>query len=69
MPAASVHRHAFRLGCAASVEGIMENGSYAGGILGAVGGILLALLAIFIGSSISHALGGHHEAAAHSSEH
>ncbi len=47
----------------------MEKGSYAGGILGAVGGILLALLAIFIGSSISRAVGGHHEAAAHSTEH
>jgi hypothetical protein len=51
------------------LEGIMEKGSYAGGILGAVGGVLLALLAIFIGSSISRAVGGHHEAAAHSAEH
>ena len=48
----------------------MEKGSYGGGILGAVGGVLLALLAIFIGSSISRAVGGHHEAsAAHSAEH
>jgi hypothetical protein len=48
----------------------MENGSYAGGILGAVGGVLLALLAIFIGSNIARAVGGHHEpAAAHSAEH
>ena len=51
-------------------EGCMENGSYAGGILGAVGGVLLALLAIFIGSNIARAVGGHHEAAAaHSAEH
>ena len=51
-------------------EGYMENGSYAGGILGAVGGILLALLAIFIGSNIARAVGGHHEpSAAHSAEH
>lgn len=48
----------------------MENGSYGGGILGAVGGILLALLAIFVGSSISRAVGAHHEApGAHSAEH
>jgi hypothetical protein len=48
----------------------MDKGSYAGGLLGAAGGILLALLAIFIGSSIARAVGGHHEAsAAHSTEH
>ena len=46
----------------------MEKESSAGGILGAVGGVLLALLAIFIGSSLAHAI--HHEAAAeHSTEH
>lgn len=48
----------------------MENGSYGAGILGALGGVLLALLAIFVGSTISRAVGGHHEApAAQSAEH
>ena len=48
----------------------MQNGSYGGGILGALGGVLLALLAAFVGSSIARAVGTHHEApAAHSAEH
>jgi len=48
----------------------METGSYGGGILGALGGVLLALLAIFVGSSIARTVGTHHEApAAHSGEH
>ena len=48
----------------------METDSYGSGILGALGGVLLALLAIFVGSSIARAVGAHHEApAAHSGEH
>jgi hypothetical protein len=48
----------------------MEKESYGGGIIGAIGGVLLALLAIFIGSTLSHAVAGHHEApTGHSAEH
>ena len=48
----------------------MEQGSSGGGIVGALGGVLLALLAVFIGSSIARSLGTHHEApAAHGTEH
>jgi hypothetical protein len=51
-------------------EGSMDKGSYAGGILGAIGGVLLGLLAIFVGSTLSHAIAGHHEPqAGHSTEH
>jgi len=48
----------------------MQSGSYGSGILGALGGVLLAFLAIFVGSSIARAVGAHHEVgAAHSAEH
>ncbi len=39
----------------------MTKGSYASGLLGAIGGICLALLAIFIGSSVARMLSTHHE--------
>lgn len=38
----------------------MSQGSYAYGLLGAVGGIALALIAIFIGSSIARMVSAHH---------
>ncbi len=48
----------------------MGQGSYGGGIVGGIGGVLLALLAIFIGSSVARSMGAHHDApAAHGTEH
>jgi len=42
----------------------MSNGSYAAGLAGALCGVLLALLAIFIGASSVRMGGGEHEASA-----
>jgi hypothetical protein len=39
----------------------MEKGSHASGLLGAIGGICLALLAIFIGSGVARMLATPHE--------
>lgn len=42
----------------------MEKGSYTVGFLGMLAGVLLALLAIFIGSSSVNWFGGEHDTAA-----
>ena len=43
------------------------SGGYASGFLGGVCGVLLALVAIFVGYTIERAIGGGPEAAAHGS--